>query len=47
MFERSLRVLPLARSEEGRSGLAFPHLRGSLFELWSDTFPGTHYLRQA
>ncbi|WP_255404690.1 hypothetical protein [Thermoactinomyces sp. DSM 45892] len=39
MFERSLRVLPLARSGEGRSGLAFPHLRSSLFELWKDTLP--------
>ncbi|WP_255404625.1 hypothetical protein [Thermoactinomyces sp. DSM 45892] len=39
MFERSLRVLPLARSEEGRSG--HPHIfLGSLFELWTDTCPG-------
>ncbi|MDQ0417866.1 hypothetical protein J2Z48_002050 [Croceifilum oryzae] len=35
MFERSLRVLPLARSEEGRSGLPY-FLAGSLFELWTD-----------
>ncbi|MDQ0418700.1 hypothetical protein J2Z48_002903 [Croceifilum oryzae] len=27
MSERSLRVLPLARSGEGWSGLAFPHPR--------------------
>ncbi|WP_165873664.1 hypothetical protein [Baia soyae] len=40
MFERSLRVLPLARSIDRRSGLAFPHLRGLTIELWVDTCPG-------
>ncbi|WP_165873678.1 hypothetical protein [Baia soyae] len=39
MFERSLRVLPLARSGEGRSGLAFHILAGLLFELWADILP--------